>query len=192
LLDAVAKLVAERGLDDLTIAEIAQEADVGVGTFYNHFETKEQAIQEAAAARFASVDARIDQLVTEDDDPALRVAVGVLVSLDGLQPHLMWGAFLARGTNERPLLRSPLVARLMSELQRGDDTDAFEVPPGLGAILVVGAINSALTAGAAGVLTAESHPIVVRAVLRSLGLTPARARSTVEKAETRLAALPSD
>jgi hypothetical protein len=38
LLDPVRELVAEHGPDGFTVSEIAEVADVGVGTVYNHFE----------------------------------------------------------------------------------------------------------------------------------------------------------
>src|SRR5262245_46759682 len=41
LLRAAVRVLAERGFHDTKIADIAAAADVGVGTFYLHFETKD-------------------------------------------------------------------------------------------------------------------------------------------------------
>jgi len=41
LLTAATRVLAEKGLHDTKIADIATAADVGVGTFYLHFDTKE-------------------------------------------------------------------------------------------------------------------------------------------------------
>ena len=38
LLDAALKLMADRGMDGVAINEITEAADVGFGSFYNHFE----------------------------------------------------------------------------------------------------------------------------------------------------------
>ena len=62
-------MLAEKGLAATKIADIARAADVGVGTFYLHFDTKEalyDALVEDAVARLqATVDAARDGI----DDP---------------------------------------------------------------------------------------------------------------------------
>jgi len=46
LLDAARAVFTERGLDLARIDEIAERADVGKGTFYNHFSSKEELVNE--------------------------------------------------------------------------------------------------------------------------------------------------
>ena len=41
LLDAAFRLMAERGVDAVAINEITEAADVGFGSFYNHFESRD-------------------------------------------------------------------------------------------------------------------------------------------------------
>src|SRR5258707_6304628 len=61
LLGAAARVLAEKGLHQTKIADIAAAADVGVGTFYLHFPTKEalfDAVVEDTMRRFkATIDA---------------------------------------------------------------------------------------------------------------------------------------
>ena len=58
-----------------TVAEIAQEADTAHGSFYNHFETKEDilaaVLEEMLAGQFELLRARREHV----DDPAERVSV---------------------------------------------------------------------------------------------------------------------
>ena len=42
LIDAAVRLIAEGRGDRASIAEITEEADIGFGSFYNHFDSKEQ------------------------------------------------------------------------------------------------------------------------------------------------------
>ena len=69
LLAAATRVLAEKGLHATKIADIAAAADVGVGTFYLHFDTKEvlfDALVEDAVTRLkAAVDAAREGL----DDP---------------------------------------------------------------------------------------------------------------------------
>ena len=48
LLDAAVRLITEGRGDRASIQEITDEADIGFGSFYNHFESKEQLFQTAS------------------------------------------------------------------------------------------------------------------------------------------------
>ena len=69
LLAAAERVLAEKGLHDTKISDIAAAADVGVGTFYLHFPTKEalfDAVVEDTMRRFK---ATIDTARLSTDDP---------------------------------------------------------------------------------------------------------------------------
>ena len=69
LLAAAERVLAEKGLHDTKIADIAAAADVGVGTFYLHFPTKDalfDAVVEDTMRRFK---AAIDTARKSVDDP---------------------------------------------------------------------------------------------------------------------------
>jgi len=69
LLAAAERVLAEKGLHDTKIADIAAAADIGVGTFYLHFPTKEalfDAVVEDTMRRFK---ATIDTARMSTDDP---------------------------------------------------------------------------------------------------------------------------
>ena len=48
LVDAAARLIAEGRGQQASIQEITDAADIGFGSFYNHFESKEQLFQTAS------------------------------------------------------------------------------------------------------------------------------------------------
>jgi AcrR family transcriptional regulator len=80
LLAAATRVLAANGLHGTKIADIAAAADVGVGTFYLHFDTKESLydalVEDAGAQLKAVVDAAREGL----DDPVeeTRVAIRAL------------------------------------------------------------------------------------------------------------------
>jgi AcrR family transcriptional regulator len=55
LQDAALRLVAERGLDQVTVEDISEAADVATRTFFNYFSSKEEALLSNAPEKVASV-----------------------------------------------------------------------------------------------------------------------------------------
>jgi AcrR family transcriptional regulator len=69
LIRAAQTLIAE-GRTHVPILEITQAADVGMGSFYNHFETKEQLFDAALESVLDSFGELLDVLTTGIEDPA--------------------------------------------------------------------------------------------------------------------------
>ena len=58
------------GTFNVPVLEITQAADVGMGSFYNHFDSKEQLFQAAVNEVLDELGAILDKLTAEGDDPA--------------------------------------------------------------------------------------------------------------------------
>jgi AcrR family transcriptional regulator len=69
LIRAAQAFIAE-GKVNVPVLEITQAADVGMGSFYNHFESKEQLFEAAVAEVLESHGALLDHLTSSIDDPA--------------------------------------------------------------------------------------------------------------------------
>lgn len=69
LIEAAAAFIAA-GKTNVPILEITQAADVGMGSFYNHFETKEQLYQAAVDHGLEVYGDLLDTLTTDLADPA--------------------------------------------------------------------------------------------------------------------------
>lgn len=69
LIRAAQTLLAE-GRTNVPILEITQAADVGMGSFYNHFETKEQLFDAAVESVMDVYGELLDQVTAEIEDPA--------------------------------------------------------------------------------------------------------------------------
>src|ERR1700733_13418249 len=66
--------------DGASIAEITEEADIGFGSFYNHFDSKEQLFQTASEEVLERWGQLIDRATTDITDPAERFAAGTRIS----------------------------------------------------------------------------------------------------------------
>ena len=81
LLNAVEKLIAEKGFERVTIGEITDTADLAKGTFYNYFDDKNQIAKELASTIRQDIEAEVGVAQTGIDDPAERLASGMCVFL---------------------------------------------------------------------------------------------------------------
>jgi AcrR family transcriptional regulator len=69
LIHAAQELIAA-GKVNVPVLEITQAADVGMGSFYNHFESKEELFEAAVADVLDTHGALLDQLTDAIEDPA--------------------------------------------------------------------------------------------------------------------------
>jgi AcrR family transcriptional regulator len=77
LVAAAERLVAARGLDALSIDDITEEADVAKGTFYTHFEDKDDLAAAVARAIRIELEGKITATNEGVTDAAIRMANGL-------------------------------------------------------------------------------------------------------------------
>ena len=80
LIDAAVRLIAEGRGDRASIQEITEEADIGFGSFYNHFDSKEQLFATASEEVLERWGQLIDRATAGITDPAELFAVGTRIS----------------------------------------------------------------------------------------------------------------
>ena len=83
LKDAASALITEKGVAGLRLQEIADRADIALGSFYNYFETKEQLVEAVVADSVATLADFLAVPTSDDEDPAELVedAIRRFVSL---------------------------------------------------------------------------------------------------------------
>jgi AcrR family transcriptional regulator len=70
LLAAALAAFAERGADDVSLEEIARRADVGIGTLYRHFPTRQALLEAVYSDQVDALGARAAELITADSPGA--------------------------------------------------------------------------------------------------------------------------
>src|SRR6187455_1129212 len=70
MMDAAKALFARQGVDNTRINEITEEADVGFGSFYNHFDSKEAIVEAVLAETVAAQGEAIEAVTRQLEDPA--------------------------------------------------------------------------------------------------------------------------
>ena len=180
LIDAAVRLIAEGREDRASIQEITEAADVGFGSFYNHFDSKEQLFQAAAEEVLERWGQMIDRASTGITDPAELFAVGTRISgrLGWTHPDI--AGFLAGAGLNALDIPIGLAPRALRDIQAGQASGRFTVPDAEIAL-------SAVAGGLLGLLRmCQRHPEHVNettvdelaeAELRLLGVPRARSRA---------------
>jgi AcrR family transcriptional regulator len=179
LIDAAVRLIADGRGERASIQEITEAADIGFGSFYNHFTSKEELFQVASEEVLERWAQMIDTACADLDDPAEVFAVSLRISgrLAWTHPDIagfITGAGLA-------LLDAPrgLAPRALRDIRAGQAAGRFTDVDAEIAL-------SAIAGGLLGLLRVhERHPQRVaehsvdelaEACLRLLGLPAPQAR----------------
>lgn len=96
LLHAALLLLSERNIERVAINEITEAADVGFGSFYNHFESKEAIYAALVSAVFEEFADSLDKLTEGLSDPAEIISVSVRHTLVRARREPVWGRFGVR------------------------------------------------------------------------------------------------
>jgi AcrR family transcriptional regulator len=171
LLDAARALFSSKGVETTTIAEIAEKADVGVGSFYNHFETKEDLLaallEEALATQLERLQAR--QAAADDPAEVISIAHRHLVRLAQSEPE--WGWLMVRLDVEYRIVNKTQGPAAWKDLQHGIESGRFSVSnPALALQASGGALIAVMHAVLEGDLGPEADVAHAEGVLRSFGL----------------------
>jgi AcrR family transcriptional regulator len=128
LLDAAAALIAEGRGERASIQEITETADIGFGSFYNHFESKEQLFRTAAEEVLERWSQMIDRACAGLDEPAQVFATSLRISgrLGWTHPEL--ARFLAGAGLELLDIPRGLAPRALRDIKRGQAAGRFTFP----------------------------------------------------------------
>ncbi|MER6355930.1 TetR/AcrR family transcriptional regulator [Streptomyces sp. NPDC001634] len=87
LVRAARQILAETGDTSVSIQAIAERADVGFGSFYNHFESKTELFDAAVVDALEEFGQTFDERLSGIDDPAELVAAGFRLSARMADSH---------------------------------------------------------------------------------------------------------
>lgn len=96
LVDAGYRVISRKGVDAATMQEIADLADVGAGTIYSYFKSKDElavAVMEKVMHRLAL---RIQEVTDTFEDPAQVFAFGVRIVIEAATLDPRWKQLLNR------------------------------------------------------------------------------------------------
>ncbi|GAA1554253.1 TetR/AcrR family transcriptional regulator [Actinomadura kijaniata] len=184
LIDAARAVLAERGTAEVSIQQITDAADVGFGSFYNHFGGKDELFQAAVADVLEEHGRLLDELTAGLDDPAEVFAASWRLTGRLVHTHPQVARVLARLGLSYLDSDQGLAPRALRDIRRAVDAGRFRIDNPHVAL-----------AGAAGALLGLLHLWLVRPdlideaacdelaehVLRMFGLSHASAREIAHR-----------
>jgi len=96
LIRSARAIMSEKGVDGATMLEIAERADVGAGTVYNYFKSKDDLAVAVLEEMMSSLGARIERVTNTFSDPAQVYAYGVRMVLETATHDIRWRQLLNR------------------------------------------------------------------------------------------------
>lgn len=175
LIDAAVHLIAEGRGDRASIQEITETADIGFGSFYNHFESKEQLFHTASQEVMERWGAMIDRACSGISDPAELFSVSLRISGRLGWTHPSLAEFLIGAGFAALDLPVGLAPRALRDIRAGQASGRFTVIHAEVAL-------SAIAGGLLGLLRLyQRHPgeidesavsLFAESTLRMLGVPP--------------------
>jgi AcrR family transcriptional regulator len=182
LVEAALRVVSRKGLDATAIADITEEADVGFGSFYNHFSSKVEiamSVFERRAGELAEIN---DMIGAREADTAMAVAYIHRLFLTRAVEDSVWGWFIVHTTNGLPEMSRVFMARGKNAIERGVAQGRFSVSCTETAMRI---ILASLLATMRALLDKDVDDSAVaqtiECLLRMLGVEPTEAKALSRK-----------
>ena len=147
LLDAALALMSNKGMEGVAINEITDKADVGFGSFYNHFESKEAIYSVLIDTFFEEFADALEESIASLADPAEIIAASIRHTLRRAAGDPVWCRFLLREGLSAHALTRGLGRRLLRDIESGVASGRFAVADITMCFLAVGGmVLTAITA----------------------------------------------
>ncbi|NUP18933.1 MAG: TetR/AcrR family transcriptional regulator [Streptomyces sp.] len=185
LLRAARELLAESGDTSASIQAIAERADVGFGTFYNHFESKSELFDAAVADALDEFGQAIDeQLQGVLDDPAELVAAGFRLTARMADSHPELVQILRHRGLRHIHSERGIAPRALRDVEHGITTGRFADVDPLSALSAMGGVLMSLVElkfSRPDLASAEAASSMAEMTLRMLGVPSDEAREVARR-----------
>ncbi|ACU75318.1 transcriptional regulator, TetR family [Catenulispora acidiphila DSM 44928] len=184
LIGAAREILAQSTGTDISIQRIAEQADVGFGTFYNHFSTKAELFEAALTDSLEEYGRTVDALTADIEDPAEVFAASVRLTVLMVEsaPQLM--QILRRHGLGQLNRNSGLAPRALRDLERAAASGRFELSDPQATLFAIGGALIGLVEYQFSEPPPPSAPTgesVAELLLRMLGLPAEEAREIASR-----------
>lgn len=182
LIAAARVLLARQGAEATRIQEITDEADVGFGSFYNHFSSKEEIVEAVLSETLTSQAAAVAAVVAELDDPAEVISAAHRSFVLRAKSDPDWAWLLVRLDVSHDLVRSTMGPFALRDMQAAIDAGRVNVPSVEVALSAQGgALIAVMRSVVDGFAPEDVDVLHAEGILRMLGLDAAEAAEVARR-----------
>ena len=179
LIDAARTFLAGGTESTASIQNITDAADVGFGSFYNHFSSKAELFEAAVADTLEQLGQLLDELSRDVDDPSMAFAQSVRLTLRVARARPQTAQVLVRHGLVYIDVDTGLAPRALRDIKAGVAAGRFQASdPRLALAITAGALLAVLQLSLASPdsVTDATCDGAAEHLLRMLGVPAARAR----------------
>ncbi len=182
LIEAAKALIARQGVDNTRIQEITEEADVGFGSFYNHFESKEAIVEAVLVETVAAQGAEIDALTSQLPDSAEVISAAHRMFARRAHEDPDWAWLLIRLNVSHNIMLAALEPYARRDLRAAIKAGRLSVPnEKIALIAAAGALLAVMRAILDNQAPKEADIHHAEGVLRMFGLAPDEAAAVARR-----------
>ncbi|KUJ65342.1 hypothetical protein ACZ90_49295 [Streptomyces albus subsp. albus] len=127
LIAAARSILSDQGPADVSIQQITNRADVGFGSFYNHFGSKAELFETAVADTIEEYGALLEERTSRLEDPAEAFAAGVRLTGRLVDTHPQMARIMLRTGLNCLHAGDVLIPRGLRVIERGMAAGRFRV-----------------------------------------------------------------
>lgn len=180
LIRAASVVMSEKGIDAATMLEIAERADVGAGTVYNYFKSKDALAVAVLEEMMRHLALRIEEVTDTFEDPAQVYAFGIRTVLETATTDVRWKQMLYRSEVIADALFRCMGPFAIRDLRRAADAGRFQISDAE----LVWRLTAHATVGISLTITSGALPIdsMDQIIVRLLCMTGIGAEAALELA----------
>lgn len=145
MIAAAREQLAQGGPESITILSITDRADIGQGTFYNYFKSRDELVDAVIFDAVESLGRRLDAMSHDLEDAAEIYSFSLRHLMHTAVSDPVWGWFMVRLGIAQEGLLDALGPRAARDLQIGVDSGRFTIEDvGLSAAMTLGSLLSVM------------------------------------------------
>ncbi|RBY83817.1 TetR/AcrR family transcriptional regulator [Geodermatophilus sp. TF02-6] len=182
LVSAAAELMAEAGVEGVTVSAITERADLGAGTFYNYFQSRDGIVDAVVAGAVETLGQRLDALTQGMADAAEIYSSSLRHLMRTAVTDPLWGRLVVRLGIAHDQLIATLGPRARRDLLIGVDSGRFQVPDvDIATAITFGALLSAIHAHLGSDQASDPSGVFAESLLRMVGIPAEEATEITQR-----------
>jgi len=184
LIDAAYRVMSRSGVESATINEITEEADVGFGSFYNYFTSKDEIARVAFRDQAKKLSDQFDEINAGIEDPSVRLSRNFRRILFKTKQDPVWGWFIVHAEFALQDLRTAFWKGHLRNLHEGLESGRyhFRAAPETVTDAVFGAVLSTMRTILEGRANSRVETELVQLIMTLLGVPSERAAALAREA----------